>query len=81
MGFPLLPQCSATAELFVVNLIAHHDPQPDPQFAGRCDPGFAHSFLDELAPIEAFQLRVFPDCMQRRFGLAQQGVAFLGHLA
>src|ERR1035438_6888809 len=53
MGFPLLPQGSATAELFVVNLVAHHDPQPDPQFARRCDPGFAHSFLNELALIRS----------------------------
>src|ERR1700687_3805187 len=64
-AFPLLPQSSTAAELFVVNLIAHHDPQPDPQFAGRCDPGFAHSFVDELAPIEAFQLRIFPRSEER----------------
>ena len=30
MGFPTLPQLSTAAELFVVNLVAHHDPQPDP---------------------------------------------------
>ena len=63
MGFPRLPQLSAAAELLVITLIAHHDPQPDPQFAGRGDPGFAHSFLDELAPIEALQFRVFPHYM------------------
>jgi hypothetical protein len=78
MGFPLLPQLSATAELFIVNLVTHHDPQPDPQIAGRCDPGFAHSFLDELAPMEAFQLRVLRHSMHRRFGpqVAQQCVSF-----
>src|SRR5215813_1255271 len=54
MGFPCLPQPSAAAELFVVNLVAQHDPQPDPQFAGRRYPRLAHSFLDELAPIETF---------------------------
>ena len=26
MGFPFLSQLSATAELFVINLVAHHDP-------------------------------------------------------
>src|SRR5207302_2106554 len=77
MGFPTLPQLSAAAELFVINLVAHHNPQPDSQFPGRRDPGLAHSFLDELAPIEAFQLRVFPYCVHRRFGpqVAQQRVA------
>ena len=59
MGFPALPQLSAAAELFIVDLVAHHDPQPDTQFACRRDPGLAHSFLDELAPIEAFQFRIF----------------------
>ena len=54
MGFPLLPQPSAATELFVINLVTHHDPQPDTQFPCRCDPCLAHSFLDELAPIEAF---------------------------
>ena len=54
MGFPLLPQLSTPAELFVINLIAQHDPQTNPQFARGCNPGLAHSFLDELAPIEAF---------------------------
>ena len=56
MGFPFRPQLSAAAELFVVNLVAQHNPQPDPQFAGCLDPRLAHSFVDELAPIEAFQL-------------------------
>jgi hypothetical protein len=29
MGYPLLPQLSTAAELFVINLVAHHDPQPN----------------------------------------------------
>src|SRR5882762_656090 len=65
---PLLPQLSSAAELFIINLVAHHDPQPNAQFARRCDPGLAHSFLDELAPVEAFQFRVFPYRMHHRFG-------------
>src|SRR5258708_40245822 len=31
MGFPALPLLSAAAELFVVNLVAQHDPQADTQ--------------------------------------------------
>ena len=68
MGFPALPQLSSAAELFLINLVAHHDPKPNAQFARRCDPGLAHSFLDELAPVEAFQFRVFPYRMHHRFG-------------
>jgi hypothetical protein len=33
MGFPLLPQLSAAAELFIINLIAQHDPQPNAPFS------------------------------------------------
>ena len=59
------------------------NPQPDAQLAGRFDPGFAHSFLDQLAPIEAFQLWVFPHRMHRRFGpqIAQQRVTLLGQFS
>jgi len=59
MGFPLLPQRSAAAELCIINLIAQHDPQPNPHFARHCDPGFSHSFLYQLATIEALQLPIF----------------------
>ena len=60
MGFPALPQLSSAAELFIINRVAHHDPQPNAQFGRRCDPRLAHSFLDQLAPVEAFPFRVFP---------------------
>src|SRR4029077_17967280 len=83
MGFPLLPQPSAATALVVINLVTHHDPQPDTQFACRCDPCLAHSFLDELATLEALQLRVFPYRMHPCFGpqIAQQGVALLGQFS
>src|SRR4030095_150207 len=68
VGFPALPQLAAATELFVINLVAHHDPQPDAQFARCRDPGLAHSFLDELATIEAFQLGIFGGRMHHRFG-------------
>jgi len=82
MGFPILPQLSPTAEFFVFNLIAQHNPEPDSKFPCGRDPGLAHSFLDELAPVESFQLRVVSYCMHRRFGpqIAQQRVALLGHV-
>ena len=83
MGFPLLPQLSSAAELFIINLVAHHDPQPDAKFTRRCDPCLAHSFLDELATVEPFQFSVFLYCMHHRFRpqIAQQRVALLGHLS
>jgi hypothetical protein len=59
MGFPALPLLSAAAELFVVNLVTQHDPQADTQFVRGCNPRLAHPFLDELAPIEAFQFWIF----------------------
>ncbi len=68
MGFPALPLLSAAAELFVVNLVAQHDPQADTQFVRRCNPRLAHPFLDKLATIEAFQFRIFSYRVDRRFG-------------
>jgi len=81
MGFPILPQLSTTAEFFVIDLVAQQNPEPDSKFARRRDPRLAHSFLDQLAAIESFQLRVFSYCMHRRFRpqIAQQRVALLGH--
>src|SRR2546422_5657925 len=80
MGFPALPLLSAAEELFVVNLVAQHDPQADSQFARRRNPRLALPFLDKLATIEAFQLRIFSYRMDRGFGpqIAQQRVALLG---
>src|SRR6266853_674280 len=65
MGFPALPLLSAAAELLVVNLVAQHDPQADTQFVRRRNPRLAHPFLDKLATIEAFQLRIFSYRMDR----------------
>src|SRR5205814_1014124 len=82
MGFPILPQLSPTAEFFVIDLIAQHNPEPDSKFPCGRDPGLAHSFLDELATVESFQLRIVSYGMHRRFGpqIAQQRVALLGHV-
>src|ERR1700694_3767621 len=65
---PPWPLLSTAAELFVVNLVAQHDPQADTQFVRRRNPCLAHPFLDQLATIEAFQLRIFSYRMDRRFG-------------
>jgi hypothetical protein len=83
MGFPLLPQLSAATELCIINLIAQHDPQPNSQFASRCDPRFSHSLLHQLATIEALQLPIFLYRMHRCFRpqIAQQLVAFLGQFS
>src|SRR5207245_9438855 len=83
MRCPALPLLSAAAELFVINLVAQHDPQADTQFVCRRNPRLAHPFLDKLATIEAFQLRVFHYRMDRRFGpqIAQQRVALLGQFS
>jgi hypothetical protein len=43
MGSPLLS--SATAELFVVDVVAQHDPQPDAELASGRHFGFAKTLL------------------------------------
>ena len=83
MGFPILPHLAAAAELFLVDLVAQHNPQLDAQFARCRDRLLAHSFLDELATVESFQLRVFSRGMHGSFRpqIAQQRVALLGHFS
>ena len=83
MGFPLLRQLSTPAELFVINLISQHDPQTNAQLACCRNPGLAHSFLDELAPVEAFQFCVLDHGMQRGFDsqVTEQRIAFFGQLS
>jgi hypothetical protein len=53
MGFPALP--SATGELVIINLIAQHDPQPDPQLATGCDGRFSKTLLCQLQGVEPCQ--------------------------
>src|ERR1700740_1194222 len=61
-----LPRLSATAELLVINLVTHHDPESDPEFSGCCDSGFPQPFLHQFASVEAFQLRIPLDRVYRR---------------
>jgi hypothetical protein len=53
-----LPQLATTKELWIIDLVAQHDPQPDRQFAGCSDSGFTPSLRCQLAPLEPLQLRV-----------------------
>ena len=43
---------STTTELFVINLVAQHDPESNPEFASGGGLRFPQSFLDQLAPVE-----------------------------
>lgn len=61
-----LSQLSTVTELFIVDRVAHHGPEPDPEFAHCRDSRFALSFLYWFASIEAFQLRVSFDCVHGR---------------
>jgi hypothetical protein len=55
-----LPHLAAATELLVINLVAQHDPQPDPQLASYRHSRFAQSLLCQLAPVEALQLWISP---------------------
>src|SRR5467141_3263548 len=46
----------AATELLVIDLLAQHDPQPDPELASCGDSRFTPSLLCQLAPVEALQL-------------------------
>src|SRR6267378_2371772 len=51
-----LPRLAAATELLVIDLLAQHDPQPDPELASCGDSRFTRSLLCQLAPVEALQL-------------------------
>src|SRR2546428_3302825 len=53
-----LPRQATTAELGVVNLIAQHDPETNPQLPRRRDAGFREALLHDLPTIEALQVRI-----------------------
>jgi len=53
-----LPRQATTAELSVVNLIAQHDPETNPQLSRRCDARLRESLLCHLSSIEALQVRI-----------------------
>jgi hypothetical protein len=41
----VLPHLAAATEFFVFDLVAQHDPQPDPEFASCGDPRLTQSLL------------------------------------
>src|SRR5262249_36622399 len=49
---------SATTELWIINLIPQHDPQPDPQLAGQRHPRLPHTFVKQFAAVETLQLGI-----------------------
>ena len=57
-GCTALLLLSATTELFVINFIPQHDPQPDPQLAGHRHACLPQSFLRQFAAVETLQLRI-----------------------
>jgi len=76
-----MPRLAATAELLVINLVTHHDPESDPEFSSCGDSGFPQPFLHQFAPIETFQLRIPLDRVHRRFTpqITQQRVPLFAH--
>jgi hypothetical protein len=74
-----LPHLSAAAELFVINLVAQHDPETDSKFANCSNSRFPQSFLHEFAPVKPFQLWISLYCVYRRLTpeIAQQSVTLL----
>src|SRR6516225_1211792 len=57
-GCTALLLLSTTTELFIINLVPQHDPQSDPELACHRYTRFPQTFLNQLAAIESFQLRI-----------------------
>ena len=53
---PEAPGIRPTSVILIVDLVAHHDPESDPEFPSYRDPRFSHPFLYQFVSIEAFQL-------------------------
>src|SRR5439155_25406494 len=61
-----LPSWATAAELRIINLVAQHDPQPNPELTRRGHPGFTKAFLLQLPPVKALQLGIATHRMHRR---------------
>ena len=61
-----LPRQPTTAELRVIDLIAQHDPEANPELPRRRDAGFRESLLHDLPSIEALQVGITSDGMRGR---------------
>jgi hypothetical protein len=53
-----LPHLATATELLVIDLVAQHNVEPNPELASGRDSRFPQSLLCQLAPVEAMQLRV-----------------------
>src|SRR5712691_7132146 len=78
-----LPRQATTAEFRVVDLIAQHDPEPNPQLPRRRDVGLRESLLRHLSSIEALQVRIPSDGMGCRLTPEepQERIALFGERA
>src|SRR5712691_2380289 len=63
-----LPRQATTAELRVIDLIAQHDPEANPELPRRRNAGFREPFLHDFPTIEALQVGIASHGM--RGGLA-----------
>jgi hypothetical protein len=72
-----LPHLATATELLVIDLVAQHNVEPNPELASGRDSRFPQSLLCQLAPVEALQLRVSAHRVHGRLApeKAQQGVA------
>src|SRR2546422_1801892 len=61
-----LPRQATTAELRVIDPIAQHDPEPNPQLPRRRDAGLRESLLRDLPSIEPLEVRIPPHGMRGR---------------
>src|SRR4030081_2797098 len=70
-----LPRQPTTAELRVVDLIAKHDPEANPELPRRRAAGLRESLLHDLPSIEALEVRIASDGMRGRLAPEEIGRA------
>jgi len=56
-----LPQLAAATELLVIDLVAQHNPQSDPEFTSYRDSHLTQPLLVQLASVKALQLWISAD--------------------
>src|ERR1700745_350638 len=78
-----LPQLAAATELLVIDLVAQHNPQADPEFTSYRDSHLTQPLLVQLASVEAFQLWISAGGGHARLPpeKAQQRIPLLAHPA
>src|SRR5215472_982495 len=66
-GITALLLLPTATELFIIDLIAQHDPQPDSQLAGHGHACLPQPFLYQFATVEPLQLGIAPHRVSCRF--------------